>query len=334
MKLTFSKENINIKSAIILSVLALFAGFVASWMGPANLVLSLLPMAVAAGLLASLIHFECDTFKPIRFIAPICVIVLDWILNGFYSLGGIIMVVSALMIFLVYEQGWSKIESILTMSLVVAGLIVLMFVIVGIQEGGGLPVKEFYENLFEQFKSEYVKYFEETYSALYEEAGVEPVSSEYIIYVFDFMWGMIVSILFVSGFVLVGIASKIYSFVLKKLDSDKEKLDAWKFSPTPLYAYFYAIVELLTMFVSSELTSFTLCVSNLSMIFMPIFWYMGTVAAVKLVSERKKRGMPTAFTIVCAVVIAIFFPRILSYMGVFYCIISDKIKQFKDIDND
>lgn len=333
MKLTFSKENINFKSAVILSVLSIFTGFVASWMGPANLVLSLLPMAATAGLLASLIHFECNTFKTIRFIAPICVIALDWILNSFNSLGGIIMVVAALLIFLVYEQGWSKIESVLTMSLVVAGLIALMFVIIGIQEGGGLPVKEFYENLFEQFKNEYVKYFEETYSALYEEAGVEPISSEYIIYVFDFMWGMIVSIFFVSGFILVGIASKIYSFALKKLGSDKEKLDAWKFIPTPLYAYFFAIIEVLTMFVSSELTSFALCVSNLSMIFMPIFWYMGTVAAVKLVNERKKRGMPTAFTKACAIVIAIFFPRILSYMGVFYCIISNKLKKIKDIDN-
>jgi hypothetical protein len=307
--------------------------FVSFWVGPANLVFSLVPMALSVGLLASLIHFECGEFKLLRYIAPAFIIAIDWILNGFYSIGGILIVVSALMIFLAYEEGWSKVESVLVMSLVVAGLITLMFVIIGIKDGQGMSIKEFYTNLYEQFKNEYVTYFEETYASMYEEIGAESISSEYIIFALDFLVGMVVSILFVAGFTLIGISSKIYSFVLGKLGSDKEKLDKWKFVPVPIYAYFYAIIELITMFISAEITSFTLCVSNLSMIFMPIFWYMGIIAATKLVDERKKRGMPIAFTVAGAVIIAIFFPRILSYAGVLYCIVSDKIKKIKDIDN-
>lgn len=333
MKLTFSKETIKIKHAVMLSILSVAFAFIASWVGPANLVLSLIPMAIAVGLLASLIHFECDEFRPLRYIAPVCIIAIDWILNGLYSIGGILIVVSALMIFLVYEEGWSKVESALVISFVVAGLITLMFVIIAIKDGQGLPIKEFYTNLYDQFKNEYVAYFEEAYASMYEEMGSESISSEYIVYVFDFLAGMVVSILFVAGIILTGISSKIYSFVLGKLGSDKEKLNKWKFVPEPLYAYFYAIVEVLTMFISAEITSFTLCVSNLSMIFMPIFWYMGIIAATKLVNERKKRGMPIAFTMVCSAIIAIFFPRILSYAGVLYCIVSDKINKVKDIDN-
>ena len=329
MKLTFSKESISVRSAVILSILSIAFALIASWVGPEDLVVSLLPMAVSTGFLASLIHFECEKFKPLRFIAPIFVLIIDWILNGFYSLGGIIIVVSALMIFLTYEQQWSKVESALTMSMVVAGLITLMFVVIGVQSSDGISVKEFYTELFEQFKSEYVIYFEQAYSAMYEGMDVEPISSEYIIQMLDFIFGLIVAILFVSAFIFIGIATKIFAIVLNKCDSDKEKLNSWRFTPNPVYAYFYMVVELLTMFISSELTTFNLCISNLSLIFMPLFWYMGIKAAGKLINERKKLAMPTTFTVLCVVAIAVLFPRILSYIGVFYCIISSKINLFQ-----
>ena len=121
---------------------------------------------------------------------------------------------------------------------------------------------------------------------------------------------------------------------MKKLGSDTEKLGRWKFIPTTMFAYFYVIVEFLIMFSGSEFTTYTLSVSNLSVIFMTIFIYYGIIAIGKLIKERKKRGMPIIFTIVCAIVIALVFPRIISYAGVFYCIIGDKIKKMKDSHTD
>ena len=334
MNVNSSKEKINARSAIIISIVSVVLGFAVSLVGPANIVLSLLPMALCAGLLAALVYFECEQFKPLRFIAPISIIVIDWIFNGFYSLGGIIVVVSALMIFLVYEQGWNKLDSAIGMSLVAAGLIALMFIAIGMQNDQGLSAIEFYKNFYEEFKTEYIAYFNEVYGQIYAEIGSEPPSIEYMDYVFDYMAGLLISILVVAGFILIGIACKVYSFVLKKCGSDAEKLEKWRFVPNSVYAYFYVIVEFLTMFTSTELTTFNLAVSNLSMIFMPIFWYMGIVAASKMISERKKRGMPVAFTMICAALISIVFPRILSYIGVFYCVIANKIKIIKDSDNE
>jgi hypothetical protein len=256
--------------------------------------------------------------------------VIDWIFNGFYSLSGILIVVSALMIFLVYEQGWAKFESAMAMSLIAAGIIALIFIVAGIKNDQGLLVREFYQNFYENFKSEYLNYYNQVYVPMYEEMGVEPISAENIIYALDYMVGMLVSILFIAGFALVGVATKVYSFILEKLGTNKEKLRGWRFSPSSIFAYFYAILGLFSMFLSTELTTFNLSIFNLETIFMVVFWYMGIIAIGKLIRERKKRGLPILLTTVCAAFITLFFPRIVSYAGVFYCIVTNKMKKMKD----
>ena len=329
-----TKEKINIRYALVLSAVSFILSIVSIVLGPQNILVSILPIGISVGTLASLIHFECERTSLPKIITPIAIIVMDWIFNGFYSLVGIIIVVAALMIFLVYEQGWSKFVSSMAMSLIVAMMIALLFLAIGSRNDQGITAIEYYKNLYEQFKNEYIVQFNEIYLPIYEAAGVEPISSEEIIYAFDYTAALLISMLFSFGFVLIGISSKIYSLVMKKLGSDTEKLGRWKFIPTTMFAYFYVIVEFLIMFSGSEFTTYNLSVSNLSVIFMTIFLYYGIIAIGKLIKERKKRGMPIIFTIVCAIVIALVFPRIISYAGVFYCIIGDKIKKMKDSHTD
>ena len=330
MRTDIKKESINIKSALILAILSVILSLVSAVFGPMGLYISLLPMAASAGLLAALIHFECEKNNLIRIIAPILIVVIDWIFNGLYSLSGSLIVVSALMIFLVYEQGWAKFESSMAMSLIAAGIIALIFIVAGIKNDQGLPVREFYQNFYENFKSEYLNYYNQVYVPMYEEMGVEPISAENIIYALDYMVGMLVSILFIAGFALVGVATKVYSFILEKLGTNKEKLRGWRLSPSSIFAYFYAILGLFSMFLSTELTTFNLSIFNLETIFMVVFWYMGIIAIGKLIRERKKRGLPILLTTVCAAFITLFFPRIVSYAGVFYCIVTNKMKKMKD----
>ena len=113
-------------------MISIICGFVTAWIHPAFITLAMIPMAISAGALAALIHFDCKQNKFLKFIAPVLIILSDWILNGFTSIGGIIIVTLSLMIFLVYEQRWAKCESTLIISLIVAGLIALMFVAIGL----------------------------------------------------------------------------------------------------------------------------------------------------------------------------------------------------------
>lgn len=330
MRTDIKKEIINIRSSVILAILSVVLSLVSSVFGPAGLYISILPMAASVGLLAALIHFECEKTNLPKLIAPILIVAIDWIFNGFYSLSGILIVVVALMIFLVYEQGWAKFESSMAMSLIAAVIIALIFIVVGMKNDQGLSVSEFYQNLYEQIKVEYLNYFNQVYLPIYEEMGVESISPEDMIYILDYIVGMLVSILFVMGFILIGVASKLYFFVLEKLGSDKEKLYGWRFAPSSVFAYFYAILELLSMFLSAELTTYNLSISNLNLIFMVVFCYMGIIAIGKLIRERRKRGLPILLTVVCAAFIALIFPRIISYAGVFYCIVVNKMKKMKD----
>lgn len=325
-----TKEKINIRSALILSVVSLVFSLVPIILGPENLFISILPISISAGILASLVYFECERTSLPKIVTPVAIILMDWIFNGFYSLTGILLVVSALMIFLVYEQGWSKFESSMAMSIIVAVMIALLFLAIGAKNNQGLTSVEYYKSFYEQFKNEYIVQYNEIALPIYEEAGIEPISAEEIIYSFDYAAALLVSMLFAVGFVLIGIASKTYSFVLKKLGSDSDKLVKWKFLPSTIFAYFYVIVEFLIMFSGSEFTTYNLSIANLSAIFTTIFLYYGFVAVRKLIKERRKRGMPIALTVICAIAITLVLPRIISYAGVFYCIIGNKIKKMKD----
>ena len=333
MKTDINREKINLKSAIILSIVSVISGLIISYVGYVSILFAILPIAICAGTIAALIHFECDECKALKLAIPTFVVVLDWIFNDLYSLTGIFVVVLSLMIFLVYEQGWEKVESVLGMILISSAMIVLIFLAAGMKNEQGISAVEFYKNLYEDFKVDILSSVA-SYGETYAEMGMEIPSSEDMMYVFDYFAGMLISIFFVIGFVIVGIALKVYSFILKKCNSDIVKLEKWKFMPTPIYAYFYIVLEFLSMFLTSELTTYTLCVSNLSMIFMPIFFYMGIVAVMKMISERKKRGMPNVFTVIGALLIMMALPRVLAYIGVFYCIIANKMKKIQGSNND
>jgi hypothetical protein len=331
MKTDSSREKINLKSAIILSIVSIIAGLIVS-LGYSSILFAIIFIAICAGSLAALIHFECDECKALRFAIPTCVVVLDWIFNGLYSLTGVFIVVLALMMFLVYEQGWEKVESVLGMTLISSAMIVAIFLTVGMQNEQGISAIEFYKSLYEDFKIYMLNSMSE-YGEIYAEIGLEMPSNEDVMYMFDYLEGMLISGIFVVGFVVVGVSSKAYSFILKKCNSDIVKLEKWRFMPTPVYAYFYIVLEFLTMFLPPDLTTYTLCVSNLNIMFMPIFLYMGVVAVIKMISERKKRGMPIAFTVICAFLMAMILPRVLIYIGVFYCIIANKIKKIQGSNN-
>ena len=333
MRTDFNKEKLNIKSAAILFGLSLVMAIVTSVLGPGNLAMALIPMAICAGALAALTYFHCDSFRYLKIIAPICVIAVDWVFNGFFSICGIIVVVTSLMIFLVYEQGWSKLESALGMSLIIAVMIALVFVIIGVSNKEGLSLTEFYTKLYDEIKVEYVAYMTQIYETVYAGTDTKLPQEADIIYIFDYAIGMIVSFIYIFAFALVGVACKVFSFFMKKLSGLKERIAEWRFMPNQVYAYFYAGIEIIGLFIKSDLSALSLSIVNLGNIFMVIFAYVGLSAIGRMIQERKKRGMSVALYYVCSIGLAIVFPRVLSFLGVFYCIAASKFQNMRN-DND
>ena len=320
------KEKINIKQAVVLLLISIICGFVTAWIHPAFITLAMIPMAISAGALAALIHFDCEQNKFLKFIAPVFIILSDWILNGFTSIGGIIIVTLSLMIFIMYEQKWAKCESTLVISLIVSGLIALMFVAIGLANEEKLSLAEYYTQMYESLKTEYIASAEQIMEQLGDTTQIEPLDIENLSLTIDFAVSLLISCVFVCGFIMVGLACKIYKFALLKCGSDKTELEKWSFLPDPIYGYLYMILAVLNLFSTVELSTFYLSVANLHVIFMAIFAYFGFKVAIKFFAAQKKKGHFNLFRAITMIILFAAFPRVLSYIGAFFCIMARKFQ--------
>lgn len=328
------KENISVKQAIVLFSISLICGVLSAWIHPALITVAMFPMAISAGALAALVHFECERAKYLKFIASALIIVSDWILNGIISLGGIIIVALSLMIFLVHEQKWAKCESTLIISLIVASLIALMFVAFGLANEEKLSLAEYYTKIYESIKAQYLAGAAQVIEQLGSTTQIEPLDEEELIFTLNFAVSILISCVIVCGFIITGFACKVYTFALLKCGSDKTELEKWSFLTDPIYGYFYMILAVLDLFPITELNTFNVSVANLHVIFMVIFVYIGFKVAIKFFAAQKEKGQFSLFTALMILALFAVFPRVLSYIGAFFCIIAGKIQNRPDITNE
>ncbi len=321
------KSNFDMKSdkriSIALFLASLVLSVLSSLLTPKLILVSLIPIAVSSGLMAAFLYREKSSDRIYKFLLPTLVVVLDWLINGFTSLLGIIAVVVAFSIFLVYEQKWSKCESAFAITILISLFIVITCVIIGKQNDLGLGVREFYDHECNKLKEFYISSFDE-FSKKFAEEDLQLLTKEEIIYFVDYAVGMLVSMIFVLGFLAAGISMKVFSKVIKL--TEKEKVLSWRFKPSSVYAYFYAAISLLSFFIDGSLSIFNLTVSNLNTIFMIVYAYVGWSILSKLISLRKGNSSLSKLLIVLLIVfIPSFAIQILSYIGAFYSIVINKM---------
>ena len=110
-------------------------------------------------------------------------------------------------------------------------------------------------------------------------------------------------------------------------------IDSWRFMPTPIFAYFYAIIGVSIMFVQNTTDVLGITLFNLEYIFMFIFAYVGF----NFISAALARKIsPLIAFSICAVAIVLlssFAIQILSYVGVMFVLVKDKQEKFGKMDS-
>jgi hypothetical protein len=319
MKTEISNEISNKKPIIFLFIMSLATGVLSAFVGHAI-------AAVCAGFLASLWYLETENKRILSYIASGLIIIADIVVNGLYSLVGVFAVVLGLMIFIVYKMRLSKCESVFGMTIVSAALILIAYILIGMQNTAGLSVIEFYQSLYEEYKAYFLEYFRDLYASMPGLNSSLPITDEEIIAVLDSMIGMLVSFLVIYGFALTGIGCKIFSIMLRHYSNNKAEINRWRFVTPSIYAYFYVILTLLGFFAGTEVTAFSLTVANLSNIFMVVYAYVGWSCAVRILAAKRSSifsHLILIFAIVCFGGIAM---NILSFFGVFYTITANRIQ--------
>lgn len=326
MEKVIRKGTTDRKNIIFLFIMSVLSGALSAFAGLAL-------ASVCGGFLAALWFFEPEEKRIFSYIAIPAILAFDILLNGIYTLVGIFAIVLGLMIFIVYRLEFSKCESVFGMTLVAALLILLAYVLLALGNKEGLSVKEYYTQVYDEYKVYLIESFTAMYEAVPELKETILITEDDVVTVLDTLISMLVSFVFIYGFALVGIACKIFKILVERYSEDKKEISAWNFMTPSIYAYCYIALTVAGFFVGSELNEFSLVVMNLSGIFMAVYAYIGWNCASKILSARRNPIVSNVILFVAIICFSNLAMNLLSFFGVFYTLSLNRFYNDSNSDN-
>ena len=247
------------------------------------------------------------------------------------SFFGIAAVVCAFILYLSFVHGWSKTDTAYTLTIICSLFIALSLIVlpmVNLREFSLDAVSKFYSSILEFVRPYLQGYIQQIYKSIEIQITLDDANI-----IIDSIIRLVVSFVFIGAFFIVGLSMKLYKFILLMTTSNKEMIDSWRFMPTPIFAYFYAIIGVSIMFVQNTTDVLGITLFNLEYIFMFIFAYVGF----NFISAALARKIsPLIAFSICAVAIVLlssFAIQILSYVGVMFVLVKDKQEKFGKMDS-
>lgn len=300
------------KTLLITSLLAILFGILSCVLGDI-----IMPLLIAS--LATLYLFDSSVRRSYSVSVSLVLIVLN--LSSF--LFGISVsafapcsILLGLILCYSYLKEQSKSDSAYIMTLVATAFTLLSCVLLAMVEQGTYTweaVTSFYGDLHDSIRTLFISSMVDVYTA----SGIE-ITEEIIASVFDIQVRSLVSYFVIGSFVIVGLGMKAFTLAVSKLSENKQHIEEWRFKATNIFAYFYFVLIIASLFVGSADSIFAVSVLNLYNIFLVIFAYVGFNFVLTILTMRMKKG--TAFIVLIAL-LAIFsslIMQLLAVMGVMF----------------
>ncbi len=264
-----------------------------------------------------------------RKFSVICVIisvVMTALFFGPASIWSTASVIVGFVIFICHKFGFTKCDTSVLITLILslsffASFVLIAFMVTGEQTFAGAI--DFYEELFAQIKVIIISEAEAIYSAVPEFNENVSVLVEQLEYMLDSFVKTIPSLIMIISFVLSGIALKVYTRALRRYACDIEAVGEWKFSIPTVYAYFYILIYLGSIFITGA-GVFSLVVINILGILSFMFAYMGFKFIYRKMCARGHRIMAVALPVLGILFAGAFAVDLLSVFGVVYTITESK----------
>ncbi len=324
----FVKRNTSYLKIISLLVLLLSL----SVFGCAQLGYIFLPFASA--FYAALLVYDKTPRKILSIILPIIFFVVNFLFRGLYSLEAVAYAVVGLLVYFAATKKLSKGEAvfILTSALVllfVASAIFLAFEFMGRVEAA--VITEFYSDVYEKLKIEFV----DMLTSLKTKNNVGMTVFAYNAYdaaaLFMDFTILLIPILILTAFLLTGLTLKFFGRTVKKISGEECGISAWRFSVSNLITYFYIIVAVMSMFAGGDTSIFSLVIVSLNTVLAAPFAYLGFTFIYGIICAHGKSPFFSASVIIIlCVIFSSFSLPLLSFIGVYFNIVSNKIVSGKE----
>ena len=238
------------------------------------------------------------------------------------SLFGFAAVVLAKMLAGSFLRKGSKADNAYMMTVVCSLFTVGAFVLLAMFDTGRFTVDAvmaYYEEIGNVIRELMLKLYGQVDPTILQASGLT-FSAEDINYIVDYMLSLVIAYVFIASFIAVGLSMKLFKAVSCKIADDKAPFEKWQFNTTPIFAYFYLILTLASMFVEANGDALSIAIINLNAIFSAIFIYVGYKALVILLSRRMNPKLAGFLIIVGMLVLSSLATQIVSIFGLFYTI--------------
>jgi hypothetical protein len=315
------KKEISYKGALVLLCLGIIA------LGLFTVFFGDILVPVLCALLAVLFTFENKERRVLSYAISALLLISNLaailFIDTFCSFFGFCAVVFAILIYLFFSRGVEKADCVAVLTAVGTFFVIINFVYFAMNFTGNYTlgaVSEFVSLLrvaFEKIMNESLAMM--IASVPESEAQLSQILSQ-IGVIFDSFKMISLSFAVIIGFVLSGVALKFYSFLVFKMSDLGASVFNWKFKTSRVFAYFYIILSVLSVFTMSADSVVSVAVANLYNIFMVVFAYLGFNFAVQLLSTRRSKAFAYFIIVLALLMFSSFAIEILSLMGVFFTI--------------
>jgi hypothetical protein len=133
----------------------------------------------------------------------------------------------------------------------------------------------------------------------------------------DATFNTLVSVLIVFSFAICGLCLKLFSAVMKRCLEYEDNILGWRFDPPAMYGHIFIVLMFVQFIASYGDGVFSFVITNLYLIFVWIYAYIGYRVAIYVFSNRKKPAVITAIIILLLLLFSSLALQILALLGAF-----------------
>ncbi len=312
MKIRMSEERRRIPSLLVLSLAALAASALATFL------FGELMLPVAAAFLAAVFLLETGGARIFGIICPVAILAVDFVARGLFSYVGLEICVLALVLAVVTAGGGRKCDAALAAVLTVVIFFIVAMIMAAFAAKGSLTYEGFLDYYID-ISNELKAVFVDTVGAALEKQPNNTVPPSVIASLYDTTVAMLPSVAVIIAFLIAGISLKLLRrLIMLYGDGDtEEQLEGWRFFlPRPLYWAFW-ILAVFSFLLGSE-GVFPIIVSNLFNILSVVFAYLGYQVVLVFLGERFRSVALARLAVVAAfLLLGSLAIDVLAFLGAF-----------------
>lgn len=280
-------------------------------------------LPVAAGVYAVFFLYDRNKVLPgLLFAAAV-------ILSAFLGVSSVLTILalffSGALCAVLYRAGTDKSFAVLCLSaLYLLYLFASLYALAAVSLGSAASeaVFGYYSDAIETMREQFVETITSLTTALTDGTAVFLMTAEQAEELFLSMTRLIFAFFAILAFCMTGILYKVFSRIAVSLDAEPIRLVRYRFEPSPVFAGFYAVLFLLSLFLSGAEGSLAIALDNLFYIFMAVFAYIGIRFGFFVLARARRRGFGIVLLIFFLLFANLMAFELFSFFGVFYTFMS------------